>query len=34
MQKNKPELVSATLKELSQKYKHANFKAAKGGDVV
>ena len=26
-QKNKPELISATLKELASKYNHANFKA-------
>ncbi|KAE8422329.1 hypothetical protein BDV36DRAFT_311443 [Aspergillus pseudocaelatus] len=32
--KNKPELITATLKELASKYNHDNFKAAAGGDVV
>ncbi|OGM41150.1 hypothetical protein ABOM_009856 [Aspergillus bombycis] len=32
--KNKPELVTATLKELASTYNHANFKAAAGGNVV
>ncbi|KAB8275341.1 hypothetical protein BDV30DRAFT_247588 [Aspergillus minisclerotigenes] len=32
--KNKPELITATLKELASTYKHDNFKAAAGGDVV
>ncbi|OQE13086.1 hypothetical protein PENFLA_c054G07856 [Penicillium flavigenum] len=36
LMKNKPELISATLKELASKYNHANFKAgvSKEGVVV
>jgi uncharacterized membrane protein len=33
-QKNKPELISATLKELSSKYNHANFKAGVSKESV
>ncbi|KAJ5471366.1 hypothetical protein N7530_008723 [Penicillium desertorum] len=34
LMKNKPELISATLKELASKYDHANFKAGKSKQGV
>ncbi|KAJ5995849.1 hypothetical protein N7481_002826 [Penicillium waksmanii] len=34
VQKNKPELISATLKELASKYNHANFKAGVSKESV